>query len=81
MTENDPNAGEIRDTLPADLNAVDNLGSRDFPDNSRRRIPGVLYAVIAVACAAAWAASGAAGPGRSPGASGSRRFCSRSWRS
>ncbi len=45
---------EIRDTLPDDLNAVDNLGPRDFPDNSRRRIPGVMYAVAAVACAVAW---------------------------
>lgn len=45
---------EIRDTLPEDLNAVDNLGPRDFPDNSRRRIPGVMYAVGAVACAVAW---------------------------
>lgn len=45
---------EIRDTLPDDLNAVDNLGPRDFPDNSRRRIPGVMYAIGAVACAVAW---------------------------
>lgn len=45
---------EIRDTLPDDLNAVDNLGPRDFPDNSRRRIPGVMYAVGAVACGVAW---------------------------
>ena len=45
---------EIRDTLPDDLNAVDNLGPRDFPDNSRRRIPGVMYAVGAVACGVGW---------------------------
>lgn len=45
---------EIRDTLPDDLNAVDNLGPRDFPDNSRRRIPGVMYVVAAAACAVGW---------------------------
>lgn len=45
---------EIRDVLPDDLNAVDNLGPRDFPDNSRRRIPGVLYALAATGCAVAW---------------------------
>lgn len=54
MTDRD---GEIRDTLPADLNAVDNLAPRDFPDNSRRRIPGVLYGVAAVACAVTWFAA------------------------
>lgn len=59
---------EIRDTLPDDLNAVDNLGPRDFPDNSRRRIPGVLYAVGAVACAVGWfgqrdGGAGSVGPG------------------
>ncbi|MEY3806916.1 MAG: hypothetical protein RIR69_1728, partial [Actinomycetota bacterium] len=31
---------EIRDELPDDLNAVDHIGAYDFPDNSRRRIPG-----------------------------------------
>jgi len=70
MTENDPDKGEIRDTLPADLNAVDNLGPRDFPDNSRRRIPGFLYAVVAVACAVAWAVSDATGPGAVSGGFG-----------
>ena len=70
MTENDPDTGEIRDTRPADLNAVDNLGPRDFPDNSRRRIPGFLYAVVAVACAVAWAVSDATGPGAVSGGFG-----------
>lgn len=46
--------GEIRDVLPADLNAVDNVAPYEFPDNSRRRIPAVLYALISLACIVAW---------------------------
>mgnify|MGYP006283076563 CR=1 FL=1 len=34
---------EIRDVLPADLNAVDHAGEYRFPDNSRRRIPATIY--------------------------------------
>jgi hypothetical protein len=45
---------ELRDQLPDDLNAVDHIGVYDFPDNSRRRIPGVMYAILAVACVAGW---------------------------
>jgi hypothetical protein len=45
---------EIRDELPDDLNAVDHIGAYDFPDNSRRRIPGVIYAVLAVICVVVW---------------------------
>lgn len=47
-------ADEVRDELPADLNAS-HVGEYEFPDNSRRRRPAVLYAVIAVACVVAWA--------------------------
>lgn len=56
-------AGEIRDSLPADLNAVDNLAQRDFPDNSRRRIPGILYGLVAAICAVVWYTADDAGPG------------------
>ena len=45
---------DIRDQLPEDLNAVDHVGAYDFPDNSRRRIPGVIYALLALACAVVW---------------------------
>lgn len=45
---------DIRDQLPEDLNAVDHVGVYDFPDNSRRRIPGYLYAVLAIVCLAIW---------------------------
>ncbi len=42
--------GDLRDELPADLNAVDHAGAYRFPDNSRRRIPGLLYLAIAAVC-------------------------------
>jgi hypothetical protein len=34
---------DIRDTLPHDLDAVGHRAEYRFPDNSRRRIPGVIY--------------------------------------
>jgi hypothetical protein len=36
---------DIRDHLPDDLNAVDVRAEYRFPDNSRRRIPGIIYVV------------------------------------
>ena len=41
---------EHRDQLPDDLNAAGYVGPYKFPDNSRRRIPGVIYLVISAAC-------------------------------
>ena len=38
---------EVRDELPEDLNALDHLQPYQFPDNSRRRIPGFIYLAIA----------------------------------
>lgn len=52
MTDNDNS--ELRDELPNELNAAGYVGPVEFPDNSRRRKPGVLYLVLAVACAAVW---------------------------
>lgn len=46
--------GEHRDELPDDLNAAGYVGPFRFPDNSRRRIPGILYLVIAAACVVVW---------------------------
>ena len=46
---------EIRDQLPDDLNAVDHIAAYDFPDNSRRRIPGFIYLVSAALCVGIWA--------------------------
>ena len=43
-----------RDELPDDLDAAGYVGPYQFPDNSRRRIPGVIYLVIAAACVVVW---------------------------
>jgi hypothetical protein len=43
-----------RDELPEELNASGYVGPYQFPDNSRRRIPGVLYLVIAALCVLVW---------------------------
>lgn len=45
---------ELRDQLPEDLNMVDYVGAYRFPDNSRRRIPGGIYCVVAVVLFATW---------------------------
>ena len=49
---------EIRDELPEDLNAAGYVGPYVFPDNDRRRIPGVLYVLLGAACVAVYAAAG-----------------------
>lgn len=54
MAQGGPMTDDIRDQLPDDLNAVDNVAAYDFPDNSRRRIPGILYGVIAILCLVTW---------------------------
>lgn len=46
---------EHRDELPEDLNAADYVGPYQFPDNARRRIPGVLYLATAVLLITLWA--------------------------
>lgn len=43
---------EIRDELPADLDVTGLVGPYMFPNNSRRRIPGVMYVVLGVLCIA-----------------------------
>jgi hypothetical protein len=47
---------DLRDELPADLDPSAFVGPYQFPDNSRRRWPGVLYLVIAVICVAVYLA-------------------------
>lgn len=49
--------GEIRDALPQDLNASDFVGPYKFPDNSRRRIPGAIYTVLAIGSFLLWLTS------------------------
>ncbi|MEQ1872433.1 MAG: hypothetical protein ABL953_01800 [Ilumatobacteraceae bacterium] len=47
--------GEVRDELPDNLNVSAYAGPYEFPDNSRRRKPGVMYLVAAVVCVVLWA--------------------------
>ena len=41
---------DIRDELPEDLDPTGFVGPYQFPDNSRRRWPGVIYLVVAAVC-------------------------------
>lgn len=41
---------DLRDELPEDLDSAGFIGPYQFPDNSRRRWPGVLYLTIAAIC-------------------------------
>jgi hypothetical protein len=41
---------DVRDELPHDLNPAGFVGLYQFPDNSRRRWPGVIYLVVAALC-------------------------------
>jgi hypothetical protein len=45
---------EIRDALPEELDVSGFVGPYRFPDNSRRRYPGILYLVLAAGCFALW---------------------------
>ena len=45
---------EHEDELPRDLDVTGFVGPYRFPDNSRRRVPGVLYLLTAAACLAVW---------------------------
>lgn len=45
---------DLRDLLPDDLNAAGFVGPYQFPDNSRRRRPAVIYLVIAAVSLAVW---------------------------
>ena len=45
---------DVRDQLPDDLNASDYVGPYQFPDNSRRRWPGVIYLALAAVLLVVW---------------------------
>jgi hypothetical protein len=53
---------DIRDALPEDLNAAGFVGPYMFPNNNRRRKPGILYLVIAVLLVALWLLTRDSGP-------------------
>ncbi len=48
---------DVRDELPHDLDVAGAAGPYEFPDNSRRRKPAVLYAIIAAVCLTLWLTS------------------------
>lgn len=50
MSTDDASAEQIRDALPADLDTTAIEAPYLFPNNSRRRIPGVIYIVIGIGC-------------------------------
>ena len=56
------NDDDVRDELPHDLNAVDHLGVYRFPDNSRRRWPALIYAVLGVGAIGLWATTADTSP-------------------
>ena len=45
---------DIRDALPEDLDAAGYVGPYMFPNNNRRRIPGIIYLVLALGCFLLW---------------------------
>jgi hypothetical protein len=49
---------DYRDELPEDLDVTGYVGPYQFPDNKRRRVPGLLYLGAAVASVALWLAKG-----------------------
>ena len=55
MSDGATQPGDLRDELPDDLDAAAFVGAYRFPDNSRRRIPGIIYVVLALGCLVLWA--------------------------
>ncbi|MDQ1397596.1 MAG: hypothetical protein QOG64_2855 [Acidimicrobiaceae bacterium] len=49
---------EHRDALPEDLDVTSYVGPYTFPNNNRRRIPGIIYLVTAAICLALWLTAG-----------------------
>ena len=45
---------ETHDELPEDLDVTGYRGVYTFPDNSRRRIPGMIHLVVAAVCLGLW---------------------------
>ncbi|MCY4632330.1 MAG: hypothetical protein OXE75_15825, partial [bacterium] len=51
----DPNGEPAGDELPPELDVSGYVGPYVFPNNSRRRVPGALYAFLGVVSIATWA--------------------------
>jgi hypothetical protein len=45
---------DVRDELPEELDVTGYVGQYTFPDIARRRIPAVVYLVVAAACFLLW---------------------------
>ena len=58
VSSDEPSPEEVRDELPADLDTTAITTPYLFPNNSRRRIPGVLYVLIGIGCIAVRIAAG-----------------------
>jgi hypothetical protein len=58
LAGDDVTVEDVRDELPADLDMSAFVGPYIFPNNSRRRVPGVLYLLFAAALVALWALAG-----------------------
>jgi len=54
MNTNGVSSDDVRDHLPHDLDVSAFVGPYQFPDNSRRRIPALIYASFSVVCFAVW---------------------------
>jgi hypothetical protein len=46
---------EHHDELPSDLDVSGYVGPYTFPNNNRRRVPGLIYLATSAACLAFWA--------------------------
>jgi hypothetical protein len=57
MSEPEPHV----DALPQDLDVTAFVGPSVFPNITRRRIPGTMYALVALVCLGAWLATDNAG--------------------
>ena len=55
LPDDEERIDDIYDELPEDLIAAGYVGTYLFPDNNRRRIPGVLHLVIGVGAVIVWA--------------------------
>jgi hypothetical protein len=53
VTEEDGDA-QVSDELPDELDASTFVGPYMFPDNNRRRVPALMYAVIGLGAIVAW---------------------------
>ncbi len=54
MSEAPLSDDEVRDELPHDLDVAGAAGPYEFPDNSRRRKPAILYMLVAVTVFLLW---------------------------